>query len=142
MIWSETTIDDFRVTTTWVDPSDNATNFKLLIDVNLVAKLLEIHVHISKYLLLADCKMYERYLLQTFTYKYIESIERKILTHSLNPYVPNAPFLYPLKTSENFFLYFQEVEKGALETNWWILSKIPPLLNLKDKSNKSKFCDF
>ena len=34
----------------------------------------------------------------------------------INPFVPNAPFLYPLKTSENLkvFWRFQEVEKGAL----------------------------
>ena len=29
-----------------------------------------------------------------------------------NPFVPNAPFLYPLKTSEN--LCFQGVEKGCV----------------------------
>ena len=33
-----------------------------------------------------------------------------------NPFAPNAPFPYPLKTSENFrvFLYFQWVEKGCI----------------------------
>ena len=37
----------------------------------------------------------------------------------LNPFVPNAPFLYPLQTSENrkVFRCFQGVEKGALGTN-------------------------
>ena len=38
----------------------------------------------------------------------------------LNPFVPSASFLYPLKTTENHkvFLSFQEVEKeGALGTN-------------------------
>ena len=36
-----------------------------------------------------------------------------------NPFVPNAPFLYPLKTSENrkVFWCFHGVEKGTLETN-------------------------
>ena len=35
-------------------------------------------------------------------------------------FVPNAPFLYPLKTSENrkAFWYFQEVEKGCIENEW------------------------
>ena len=34
----------------------------------------------------------------------------------INPFVPNAPFLYPLKTSEKFrvFLCFQEVENGCI----------------------------
>ena len=37
----------------------------------------------------------------------------------INPFVPNAPFLYPLKTLENLngFLCSQMVEKGALGTN-------------------------
>ena len=33
-----------------------------------------------------------------------------------NPFVPNAPFLYPLKTSENCKV-FSEKRKGALGTN-------------------------
>ena len=34
-------------------------------------------------------------------------------------FVPNAPFLHPLKTSENLtvFWYFQGEKKGALGTN-------------------------
>ena len=37
----------------------------------------------------------------------------------LNPFVPNAPFLYPLKTSQNLtvFYKFRGQRKGALETN-------------------------
>ena len=33
-----------------------------------------------------------------------------------NPFVPNAPFLYHMKTSENFTVFwsFQEVEKGCI----------------------------
>ena len=36
-----------------------------------------------------------------------------------NRFIPNAPFLYPLKTSENrkLFWCFQGVEKGTLQTN-------------------------
>ena len=39
---------------------------------------------------------------------------------TINPFVPNAPFLYPLKTSENLtvFLCFQGVEKGCIENEW------------------------
>ena len=39
---------------------------------------------------------------------------------NFNPFIPNAPFFYPLKTSENLtvFLYFQWVErKGELGMN-------------------------
>ena len=37
-----------------------------------------------------------------------------------NPLVPNAPFLYPLKTSENLkvFWYFQAVWKGCIGNEW------------------------
>ena len=38
----------------------------------------------------------------------------------INPFVPNAPFLYPLKTSENrkVFWCFQGVEKGCIGKIW------------------------
>ena len=44
---------------------------------------------------------------------------RPVLVTSLllfNPLVPNAPFLYPLKTSENrkFFWCFQGVDEGCI----------------------------
>ena len=37
-----------------------------------------------------------------------------------NPFVPNAPFLYPLKTSENLTVFwcFQGVEKGCIGNEW------------------------
>ena len=37
-----------------------------------------------------------------------------------NPFVPNAPFLYPLKTSEKFTVFwcFQGVEKGCIGNDW------------------------
>ena len=42
----------------------------------------------------------------------------------VNPFVPNAPFLYPLNTSENrkVFSCFQGVEKGYIGNEWvqWI----------------------
>ena len=39
---------------------------------------------------------------------------------AFNPFVPNAPFPYPLKTSENLtvFWFFQEVEKGFIGNEW------------------------
>ena len=41
-------------------------------------------------------------------------------TFLLNPFVPNAPFVYPLKTSENskVFWCFQGVEKGYIGNEW------------------------
>ena len=38
----------------------------------------------------------------------------------INPFIPNAPILYPLKTSENrkVFLCFQRVEKGCTGNEW------------------------
>ena len=38
----------------------------------------------------------------------------------VNPFVPNPPFLYPLKTSENrkVFWCFQGVEKGCIGNEW------------------------
>ena len=37
----------------------------------------------------------------------------------INPFVPNASFLYPLKSSENRkILYFQGVEKGCIGNEW------------------------
>ena len=39
---------------------------------------------------------------------------------SINPFVPNALFLYPLKTSENrqVFWCFQGLEKGCIGNDW------------------------
>ena len=38
-------------------------------------------------------------------------------SRQINPFVSNAPFLYPLQASENrkFFWRFQGVEKGYIE---------------------------
>ena len=38
----------------------------------------------------------------------------------INPFVSNAPFLYPLKTSENLTVFwcFQGVEKGCIGNEW------------------------
>ena len=39
---------------------------------------------------------------------------------NINPFVLNAPFLYPLKTSENLtaFWCFQGIEKGCIGNEW------------------------
>ena len=39
---------------------------------------------------------------------------------SINPFVPNVPFLYLLKTSENLTVFgcFQGVEKGCIGNKW------------------------
>ena len=44
----------------------------------------------------------------------------KNTTNYLNLFFPNAPFLYPLKTSENrrVFLCFQGVEKECIGNKW------------------------
>ena len=40
--------------------------------------------------------------------------------HPINPFSPNAPFLYPLKIPENLtvFWYFQRVEEGCIGNKW------------------------
>ena len=50
---------------------------------------------------------------------YPEQKGLSIFKCNFNPLVPNEPFLYPLKTSENLtvFWYFHGVEKSSLETN-------------------------
>ena len=42
------------------------------------------------------------------------------LLYNFNPFVPNAPFLYPLKRSENRkgFWCFQGLEKGCIGKKW------------------------
>ena len=47
------------------------------------------------------------------------------LCHLLKPFVLNAPFRYPLKTSEKLTVFwcFQEVEKGCIGNNWVNLLK-------------------
>ena len=61
-IRSETTIDVFSVTATWVDPTDNATDFKSFTDMNLGAKWLESHADISKY-----------YIISLYIYRYVRT---------------------------------------------------------------------
>ena len=41
-----------------------------------------------------------------------------VFSGNINPFVPNGPFLYLLKTSENRFLMFSEVEKGCIWNKW------------------------
>ena len=47
-----------------------------------------------------------------------------------NPFIPNAPFLYPLKTLENILVYwcFQAAERGCMGNKWvkclWLKSDV------------------
>ena len=48
-------------------------------------------------------------------------LQRKKITNIfLNPFIPNAPFLYSLKTSENLRVCwcFEGVEKGCIGNEW------------------------
>ena len=61
----------------------------------------------------------------------------------INPFVHNAPFLYPLRTSENLMVLrcFQRVEKGCIGNKWakksfpWNLNEAT--VNTKFKSEQS-----
>ena len=48
------------------------------------------------------------------------SLPISLIMYWLNPFVPNAPFFYSLKTSENpkVFWCFQGVEKGCIGNEW------------------------
>ena len=50
----------------------------------------------------------------------LEKIEEQHGTKNINLFASNAPFLYPLKTSENLtvFLCFQAAEKGCIGSKW------------------------
>ena len=56
------------------------------------------------------------------------------LLFHINPFVPNASFLYPLKTLENLkvFWYFQGVEKGCIG-NKWVNERNPDLVVIAQK---------
>ena len=41
-----------------------------------------------------------------------------LLCSFFNPFVPNAPFLYPLKTENLTVFCFQGVEKGSIGNKW------------------------
>ena len=58
-----------------------------------------------------------------------------------NPFVPNSPFLYPLKTLEKLygFLMFSGVEKGCIGNKWANNSTVLPFLISETKSRKH-FC--
>ena len=69
----------------------------------------------------------------TANLKHLLNIERVShkdinLKQPFNAFVPNAPFLYPLKISENLtvFWYFQGVGKGCIG-NEWVKTKLSSL---------------
>ena len=64
-------------------------------------------------------------LLSTCLMCYSRELQITAKTHegntvTFNPFVPDAPFFYPLKTSENrkVFWCFQGVEKGCIGNEW------------------------
>ena len=64
------------------------------------------------------------------------------VTNCVNPFVPNAPFLYPLKTSENrkVFWCFQGVDKGCIgnkRVNETTNNDLNEILRLKQFIQKS-----
>ena len=58
-----------------------------------------------------------------------------------DPFVPNAPLLFPLKTSENLAVFwcFQWVEKGSIRNEWvnWTMSVVH-----STQGSTSKFSSF
>ena len=56
-----------------------------------------------------------------------ESVRKK---SEFNPFAPNAPFLYPLKTSKNpkVFWCFQGVEKGSIGSKWVKMVKLSVII--------------
>ena len=46
----------------------------------------------------------------------VENKTFRLVKTLVNPFVPNAPFLYPLKTSESLTIFccFQGIEKGCI----------------------------
>ena len=57
---------------------------------------------------------------------YNDNIWSETYLLTINPFVPNAPFLYPLKTLTVFWC-FQGVEKSALGTNGLTFEKVLPI---------------
>ena len=47
-------------------------------------------------------------------------VNHNIINGTFNPFVPDAPFLYSLKTSKNLTVFwcFQGVEKGCIRNKW------------------------
>ena len=60
--------------------------------------------------------------------RFLFRVLKKLKRSAFNPFLPNEPFLYPLKTSENLILmvfwYFQGAEKECIR-NKWVKSLLP-----------------
>ena len=68
---------------------------------------------------------------------WVKLVQDQLETCQLNPFLPNAPFLYPLETSENLFSVFwcfQEAEKGCIENEW--VNAVPVGKNLFKVNNE------
>ena len=51
---------------------------------------------------------------------FCKKVPSELFTWTLNPFIPNSPSLYPLKTSQTckVFLCFQSVGKGCIGNEW------------------------
>ena len=67
-----------------------------------------------------------QYKQQINQWAFQQTINALYWTCFINPFVPNAPFTYPLKTSENLqvFWYFQGVEKGRIRNKWFNITSV------------------
>ena len=82
--------------------------------------------------------------------QYSQKIPGYVIESSINPFVPNAIFLYPLKTSENrkvFWCFqmvenFHGVEKGCIENKWVRNSTVFILFKAHKKRHWSDFSGF
>ena len=62
----------------------------------------------------------ERILVVKYSYKKSHHNGIHNICWRIKPFVPNAPFLYPLKTSENnkLFWCFQRLKEGCIGNKW------------------------
>ena len=65
---------------------------------------------------LSKTTMKTPYMMQRWIKKLVKHLLWRFFAKIFNTFVPNAPFLYPMKTPENrkVFLHFQGVEKGCI----------------------------
>ena len=70
----------------------------------------------------------------------LPSFPKKTGKYFFNPFVPNAPFHFPLKASEDrkVFWYFQGVKKGCI-WNEWVKSVHNPIFSVMRKSYFYKY---
>ena len=81
----------------------------------------------------------------------LKNLYKEFLRLFFNPFIPNAPFLYPLKTSAilTVFRCFQKIEETCIETNMLALKRSLTLpcgfsknLFFRERRWRYVFCDF